>query len=169
MRVRQRAKQAKKELKLAETKEPSSTWEIMESFKKRTELENVINYKRKFNTYHNDENILDGKRVTYMELSCGLEKLCVMRNRNGRPLSDKQKSIFTKKAIKSISQFTPVIYERYKDNDKLPDNFHVLYCLYHSVDSTKSKRLVSKQYIYQFKNSKNLYVKRDGQFVKIAE
>jgi hypothetical protein len=169
MRLRQRAKKAKKELKLAKIREPSSTWEIMKSFEKRTELENVINYKRQFNTYHNDENMLEGKKVTYMELSCGVEKLCVMRNRNGRPLSDEQKSRFTDEAIKSISQHTPVIYERYKDNDKLPDNFHVLYCLYQSVDRTKSKRLVCKQYIYQFKNSKSLFIKRDGQFVKIAE
>lgn len=169
MRLRQRAKQAKKELKLAKIKEPSSTWDIMKSIEKRTELENIINYKRKFNAYQNDGKILEGKKVTYMGLSCGVEKLFVMKNRNGRPLSDEQKSRFTDEAIKRLLQYTSVIYERYKNNDKLPDNFHVLYCLYQSVDRTKSKRLVCKQYIYQFKNSKSLYVKRDGKLVKIAD
>lgn len=169
MRLRQRAKLAKKELKLEETKEPSSTWDIMKSFEKRTKLLNVINYKRKFNTYQNDEKILEGKKVTYMGLSCGMEKLFVMKNRNGRPLSDDQKSRFSDEAIKPILQYTSVIYERYKNNDKLPDNFHVLYCVYQSVDRTKSKRLVCTQYIYQFKNSKSLYVKRDGKLVKIAD
>lgn len=175
MKIRQKMKIAKKQLKLLESKQvksPSSSifssWDVVTDFQKKSKLLDIVNAKRKHHKYIYDESVLKGKEFTYMKFSCGLKNLAIAKNANGRPLTEEQKKVFLEESSQALLKHVPVIYNEYKDADNLPDDFHVIYCLYLSVDSTKSKRLFCRLWIYQFKNSTDLYVKEDGKFVKMT-
>lgn len=168
MNLRQKIKRAKKELKqLNQQENYTCTWDIYSQFEKKTALQNIINLKRNFNQYENDKSILKGGQITYMEFCCGMETLTVMKNGAGKPLSEEQKQTFFQQATESLMKHAPVIHARYKDKDNLPDDFHVMFCLYQSIDRTKKKRLVCMEYIYQFKNNKSLYIKSEGKWKPI--
>lgn len=175
MKIRQKMKIAKKQLKLLESEQakyPSSSvfssWGIVTDFQKKSELLKIVNAKRKYHKHIYDESVLKGKNFTFMKLSCGLQNLAVAKNANGRPLTEEQKKVFLEESSQALMKHVPVIYNKYKDAENLPEDFHVIYCLNLSVDSTKSKQLFCRLWIYQFKNSTTLYVKEDGKFVKIT-
>lgn len=167
MNLRQRIKHAKKEIKLLDTKKYTCEWDMYTQFKKRSDLQDIINKKKRFNQYVTDQNILKDDKVTYMELSCGTKKLMVTKNANGKALSNEQMLHFVNRSAELVKSHAPIIHEQYKDNEKLPNNFHVIYLLSHSIDRTKGKTLVTVMNIYQFKNNKSLYIKRGDMWKKI--
>lgn len=148
-------------------KEYTCEWDMYTQFEKKGDLQGIINKKRKFSQYSTDLSIIKDKKVTCMELSCGTEKLFTMKNANGRPLSNEQKLHFVNRSTELAISHASVIYERYKDDDKLPNDFYTIYSLSHSIDRTKGKTLVTVLFLYQFKNSKSLYSKRNDAWKKI--
>ncbi|MDD1505733.1 hypothetical protein PVA17_23725 [Lysinibacillus sp. CNPSo 3705] len=166
MNLRQKIKQAKKELR--ELEKTAISNRNYRYFKRQKELSDFINTKRQLNSYTNDEKILKGK-ITYMELSCGIRKLCIIKHANGKPLSHKQQIHFNNKATKALLNFVPVVYKKYKNNKELPSRFYSIYTLYVSTDRTKLKRLFCKLFIYQFINSQSLFIKKEEEWIKIVD
>ncbi|MEK3955868.1 hypothetical protein [Psychrobacillus sp. FSL K6-1464] len=162
MNLRQKRKQAKKELGLMEVQPGNFWW-----YEKREKLQSVINTKRKLKRYYNPDSKLDSNNFTYMEFTCGMTILSIAKNKNGKRLSKSQKSTFLKIAASALIKHVPVIYERYRDRDNLPDDFHVIYNLSVSTDSTKQKKMYDLLDIYQWKNSTELFIKEDGKYVKL--
>jgi len=100
LNLRQKIKQAKKELR--ELEKTAISNRNYRYFKRKKELSDFINTKRQLNSYTNDEKILKGK-ITYMELSCGIRKLCIIKHANGKPLSHKQQIHFNNQATKAFA------------------------------------------------------------------
>ena len=168
LNLRQKIKQAKKELRELEKMATCKSRKNYLYFKRRNELSDLINLKRQFNSYTNEEKIRIGK-LTYMELSCGVEKLCIVKNANGKPLSHGQQIHFNNQATKALLKHITVVYEKYKNNNELPSDFHSIYTLNVSIDRTKSKKLFCNLSIYQFKDSQSLFIKKDEQWIKIID
>ncbi|MGE7843610.1 hypothetical protein ACQKNX_22875 [Lysinibacillus sp. NPDC093712] len=164
MNLRQKIKMAKKELKKLDSFPTSKS----KQNKRRQELTDLINSKRHLNSYTDDEKILNGK-LTYMELSCGMTKLSFVKNPNGKPLSVRQQMLFNNHATQALLKYVPVVYEKYKNNNELPSDFHSIYTLYVSTDSKRAKRLFCKLSIYQFKDGQSLYIKQEGKWIKIID
>lgn len=170
MKLRQKIKQAKRELrKLEELEERELNNHFHFPFlQKKHGLTNLINIKRHLHSYTKDESILNGK-LTYMELSCGMTKLFSVKNPTGKPLSITQQMYFNNHATQALLNYVPIVYEKYSQIDELPSDFYSIYTLYVSTDSSKSKKLFCKLTIYQFKNSQSLYILEDGKWIKIID
>lgn len=167
MKLRQKIKQAKKELRKLEELESPTNFNFS-LLQKKHELTDLINIKRHLHSYTKDEKILSGQ-LTYMELSCGISKLFSVMNPNGKPLSIEQQIYFNNHATQSLLSYVPFVYEKYNQMDDLPPDFYSIYTLNVSTDSSRAKRLFCKLIIYQFKNSQSLYIQQNGKWIKIID
>lgn len=163
MNLRQKIKQAKKELKnLNKAKDKNSTWEIIKKVEKEIELQNIINYKRKFYTYckDNDEYKIDWRKLTYISFNADFTELGVLKSPNGRPLKRQKVKKFMEYMVdnKFINYATLISQENKTDNP-----YRVDYYLAVSNDKTKDKKLYIEKLACQFRGESKIYhYKKEG-------
>lgn len=156
MNLRQKVKKAKRDLKLASKKYDGSTmWDIYQKFQIESDLNEIIDYKRKPNRtifQWNKDYREDLGKLTYASFRVSHQELCKIKSSNGRPLTKTQLLEFMNKCREKLYHHGLKIQQEDK-NDKI----YVDYILYLSDCKTKQKRLYVKDLYRQYYGDDKIY------------
>lgn len=156
MNLRQKVKQAKKELTELQTEQVgSTTWEIIQRHYKEMKLQKIIDTKKKPNRFYhyNEDATIGAENFTYLKLLAGDNRVLAKKvSVNGKPFSESELQDFLLVCQKKIGDYGKRVYERKKSEEN-----KVTYELYASGDRTKRKRVKSKGLYYQFDGSDLLH------------
>ncbi|WP_025909326.1 hypothetical protein [Priestia flexa] len=160
MNLRQKVKQAKKELKIVKETYPEKyTIDIAKKHHRINELQKIINLKRNFNREYvkwKEDYRIDSSNLTYVSFHGGYEELGVLSYPNGKTLSVKEVDAFIREMVqtKVIDVARKVAKQEPSDNEIIN---RVDYIVFLSNDRTKSKRLHKEKLFYQLKGNEKIY------------
>lgn len=161
MNLRQKVKQAKRELQTFDEKYyGSSSWEIYQKFKDKMKLQETINHKRKISRYYhwNEEQEIDWNKLTYISLHADFVELATLKTANGRVLKKEVVVEFLNGiCMEKLIDYARKVQKEEVDIISSGLRKHVDYLLVVSNDSTKAKKWDMEKVYYQFEGDDKLY------------
>lgn len=169
MNLRQKVKQAKKQLTILENApEPYSQWGIVQNYWTKSKLQKIIDYKRKPNRHYDwdEEYEIDWKSLTYIAIYADFDKLAELKSANGRPLDPDTVDTFIDLIIRTnfynhavkVSEM-----EKHPTNEHLADPRYeqrintITYSFKVSNDRKQQKRFHREPFYYQMRGEDKLY------------
>lgn len=159
MNLRQKVKQAKKELKIVEEKySGSSTWDIVQKFQAKSRLQKIIDYKRKPSRFlhWNEEHEIDWEKLTYISLQADFNELLKVETPNGRPFTKQRVEEFLRSCRMKIYEHGVKIQQKESGEKRYTD-----YVFFVSDDRTKQKRFHPQKFCRQYHGDDKLYPYND--------
>lgn len=155
MNLRQKVKQAEKEMAIIDEKYPArSTWDVLEKIKRKNQLQQTIDYKRKGSRYvrSNESYPVDLNKLTYLSLRADFHTLLTIKSVNGKPLTEEQIERFIDDCRMKIATYGKTVQQKESDGER-----HTDYCIVMSNDRTKRKRLQIDYLYCQYHGDDKLY------------
>lgn len=155
MNLRQKVKQAKKELATVDERYGGPyALDMVQNFQEKSRLQKIINYKRKPSRFvsWNEERKIDTNKLTYISLRADYQELLTIKSPNGKPLTKRQIDEFVKRCGKRMYGHGLKVYEREPSKKEYTD-----YEYFISDCRTKQKVFHIKKLYRQYYGDDKLY------------
>lgn len=165
MNLRQKVKQAKKELaELDELYSSYSIWDIFHKVTRQLELQEIIDYKRKPSKMYgwNEEYDIDWDKLTYISFQIDYKEILRLMYPNGKVLSKREIEEFVRECVSKIPSESEKIAQIDINDDSRDDYWkgrrrRIDYTILVSNDRTKSKKFHKEDKFFQFEGDNRIY------------